>query len=430
MTATSTEKETFQDIIVEWKILNKLLQEEYRDYINRLTPALFTNIRKEVYRAMQLAFTKYGTVTYEGVHEFMNGKVPGELLAANNGDLRTLITQAVRLAKKRQVKERAILLTNLAQEYDPNEDQIREALDFDPLIPERDGSLASGMQKFIGNLHAKMSGDYTFAHTGFKFLDRHMGGEWKPKSFIVLAGDVGTGKTTLWINSSKKMAQGYVELKTGQVIQTPSLFFSLEMTKEDLILKMVGDELNIDTNAILAADFDRMMLDHPEWDTERDVINAVENKMAEIQELPLYVIDDDKITLPQMIYEIRKYVYKYNVRVVAIDYMQIVNHMPTGSKNSDLGDFALELKELAKRENITIIVLSQINSKDGTSVIRDSGEVKAVADVMMQIVSDDDEDNVTSKSGKYIHWLKNRFGKSGGKTAILFNGAYQRFEEG
>jgi len=431
---TTTKEEKLQDPTMEWKLLNKLLLTENRDYINRLPPALFTGIRIEVHRAMQLTFTKYGTITFEGVHEFMDGRVPGELTAANSGDLRTLLTQTTRLSKKRQLKQRAELLLKLSQDYDPDDTQIRDVLDFDPVMAEEDGTLALGAQKFMGNLHAKRSGDYIFAKTGFKSLDRNMGGEWKPQGLIILAGGVGSGKTTLWLNSAKHMAKGYV-VKTGELIQTPSLFLSLEMSKEDLLVKLVGDELSIDTNDILSGDFDRMMIDHRDiWDTEEDIIAAIENKMMDLQQLPMYVIENGRLTLGQMIYEIRKHVFKYGVRVVCIDYMQIVNYQPTGNKNADLGTFALAMKEVAKRENITIIILSQINrTGEKVDIIRDSGEVQAVADVIMQLDREDEDDdgsvNTSSKYGVGIKIHKNRYGPTGKTLPMLMNGPYQRFIE-
>ena len=172
------------------------------------------------------------------------------------------------------------------------------------------------------------------------------------------------------------MAKGYGD-KRGELIQIPSLFFSLEMSKADLLLKMAGDELSMDTQAIASGDFQRILDEQEDdlYETEDDVMRAIEDKMVELQRLPMYIIDDGRITMAQMVYQIRKHVHKYGVRVVAIDYLQIINHSPTGNKNSDLGNAAQILKEVAKRENISIVVLSQINDKEGVDIIRDSGEV-------------------------------------------------------
>ena len=418
-----------KDSNMEWRLLNKLLLEQNRDYINRFSPALFTGNRIEVHRAMQLCHTEYGTITYEGIYHFMGGNVPNELLAAEGGELQTLLKQLTRLATKRQLKERAKVLETLSNEFDPDLNRVHEALDFDPITGDEDSSLALGAQAMLGDIHAKLSGEYIFAKTGFKILDRHLGGEWKPKGLIVIAGGAGSGKTTLFVNSEKRMAQGYTG-KFGH-IQTASLFFSLEMSKADLLIKMAGDELEIDTTDLLAGDFDRILLEHPEWIDEHDVITRIENKIAELQKLPMFIIENGRITLPQIIYEIRKHVYKHSVRVVCIDYLQLVNHHPTGNKNFDLGEFAIAMKEIAKRENITIILLSQVNrSGENVDVIRDSGEVQAVADVIMQLIpEEDDESNGVFKTVQ-IGWWKNRYGPAGRKSSIMLHGPYQRFIEG
>jgi replicative DNA helicase len=421
--------ELLKDTNAEWRLLNKLLDADNRDWINRLSPALFTGNRIEVHRAMQLCHTEYGTVTFEGIYHFMQGNVPGELTSASGGEIQTLIKQLMRLATKRQLKERAKLLENLSAEFDPDIATIHQALDFEPITGDEDSTLALGAQAMLGDIHAKLRGEYIFAKTGFKFLDRHLGGEWKPKSLIIIAGGAGSGKTTLFVNSEKKMAKGY-DTKHGYV-QTPSLFFSLEMSKADLLIKMAGDELEINTTDILAGDFDRILMDHPEWETEQDVIHAIENTIAELQKLPIYIIENGRITLPQIIYEIRKHVYKYGVRVVCIDYLQLVNHHPTGNKNFDLGEFAIAMKEVAKRENISIILLSQVNrSGENVDVIRDSGEVQAVADVIMQLIPDDEDDSSSMLKTINIGWWKNRYGPAGRKSSVVLHGPYQRFIEG
>lgn len=421
----------FQDSAIEWRILNKLLLPQNRNKINTISPRLFLGVRWDTHRAMQMAFTKYGVITYEGIHEFMEGKVPGELTAATQGDLATLLTQGVRLARKRQLKKHGERLLELAAKYNPDENEIQDALQLETVTSENESSLMFGIQSFLGDLHAKKNGEYVFARTGFKMTDRYMGGEWRPKGLIILAGGAGSGKTTFWINTSKRMAKG-IPNKQGEIIQTPSLFISLEMSQADLILKMVADELDIDNTDLASGDFEKIADMHEIYDTADEVLEAVERKTAELNELPLYVIENSQLTLAQMTYEIRKHVQKYGVRVVAIDYMQLINHHPTGNANSDLGDVAEAMKDIAKKENITIILLSQINrAGEGLDAIRDSGEVQAVADVVIQLVPDD-EDAMTNTGGLrsiYFAFWKNRFGPANKKSPLLFNGAYQRFED-
>lgn len=425
---------TFEDANVEWKILNKLLRAENRNRINNISPRAFLHKRADTLAAMQHAFIKYGVITYEGVHEFMGGKVPGELTAATQGDLDTLLNQATRLATKRQLKRRGDMLIKLSNEYQPHDHEIQDALAFESVNVENDSSLTMGVQSFLGDMHAKLRGDYVFARTGFKVTDRMMGGEYRPGGLIIMAGGAGSGKTTFWVNSAKKMAQGYLNKKTGESIHTASLFFSLEMTQADLLLKMVADELSVDNTDLASGEFDKIIGDSEGiYSDIAQLVDAIERKNAELAELPIFVVENGKITLAQMIYEIRKHVQKHNVRVVCVDYLQLMNHHPTGLANHDLGEVAIALKDIAKRERITVIVLSQINrAGEGLDAIRDSGEVQAVADVVVQLLPDD-QDGFTNTGpirSIFMAWWKNRFGGAGRKTPIMFNGSFQRFEEG
>jgi KaiC/GvpD/RAD55 family RecA-like ATPase len=420
----------FIDETVEWKILNKLLLPQHRNRINSIPTLYFVGLRADTFVAMQKAFIQYGIITYEGVHEYMEGKVPGQLTAATGGDLETLLSQAKRLAKKRSLKRHGDWLLSLSKQYNPDDNEINEALDLPKTETANESSLTLGTQAFLGDLHAKKNGDYVFARTGFKMTDRFMGGEYRPGGLIVLAGGAGSGKTTFWTNSAKKMAQGIHNAKTGELVRTPSLFLSLEMSQKDLILKMVADELSIDNTDLASGDFDKIANDSDYEDADA-VLDAVERKAAELNELPIYVVENGKLTLAQMTYEIRRHVQKHGVRVVAIDYLQLINHHPTGNANNDLGDVAEAMKDLAKREQITIIIISQVNrAGEGLDAIRDSGEVQAVADVVVQLLPDDDPLTNTGGSTSVIFaWWKNRFGPANKKATLLFNGSYQRFDD-
>lgn len=433
MTTQTSVNETFYDAVVEWQVLSQLLKPDNRDFINRIGPELFTGNRQEVLRAMQLCFIEYGHISYEGLDRFMQGKVPGELTSVpqGTGDIQIAIDQAARLATKRQLRDTAEQLRKLSLTYDPSRTAIQEILDIEPILQDTDSGLWSGAQSFLGDLHAKSKGDYIYARTGFTVFDRNLGGEWKPKSLIVLAGGTGAGKTTLWMNMQYRMAKGYMT-DDQRRIQTPSLFFSHEMSQADLLQKLVSLDLRIDNQSLASGDFQRI-IDESEgrFETKEQILEAVERKMIDLQQLPIYIIDDGRVTLPQIVYQIRKHIRKYGVRVVAIDYLQIMNHAPTGNKNSDLGQVAQVLKDLAKRENICIILLSQINDKEGVDIIRDSGEVRAVVDVIVQLLPEEDDGYYNGNPVRtlYIGFWKNRFGAVGKKYSLFLHGPYQLFAQ-
>jgi replicative DNA helicase len=406
------------DVTAEWKLLAKLTHAENIAWLERLSAGLFTHQRVNIYHAIQNTYIAHGTVSYEGIKLHNKGVVPGELLAATGGNIHALVDELGRLARKRAAARVAATLTELSKAHDPSIDEIQRALVYDPILAEEDSFIGIGAQELLADLLRKQSGEYNYARTGFRFLDNSMGGEWKQKSLVMYLGASGSGKTTLVAQSMLAMARGYINETTGENVITPSLFFSLEMAKSDLMVKWLGNELNIDTQKIQSgkltpAEFKR-----------------IEDHSVDIQKLPMYVIDNGAITLGQMIYEIKKHVFNKGVRVVFIDYLQIVNHSIDGNDNKALGEFAQAMKAIAKREGITVAILSQITEGNtGSFRIRNSGDVGASADVIFEGGLEDHDELVNDAIRAYVvNRLKNRFGSTG-KTGLLFNGPYQRFEE-
>lgn len=409
--------EIFADAATEWRALGALLDEKNIDWMNRISPGLFTADRVDVFHAMQNAYVSHGEITYEGIKAHNNGKVPGQISAAQGGNIRAITGELVRLAKKRQAARVAATLKALANEPDPAIEAIQSALIFDPILAEEDSSLSPGAQELLADLHLKQTGEYKYAKSGLSFIDNSLGGEWKPRAAVLIAAAPGSGKTTLVAQSMLEMARGYYNETTGEHIVTPSLFFSLEMAKSDLMIKWLGNELEIDTRHIQSGKL------------TKEQFTTIEDKVVEIQSLPMYVIDNGELTLGQFVYEIKKHLNRFGTKVVFIDYLQIVNHKPTGQPNFDLGEFTEAMKALAKREQITIVILSQItDGNNGTFRARGSGDVGSIVDAMFEMGLDTGELLPPGYKSVIVNRLKNRFGPTG-TIPVYFNGPYQRFEE-
>jgi len=409
--------ELFADITTEWRALALLLEPANGDWINRLAPGLFTHERVSVFHAIQDAFIRDGMVTPEGINHFY-GSMPGQLFAAQGGNLNAIVPELARLARKRQAHNLSQQLRKVSIEHNPTIEDIQALLTFDPILAEEDSTLKPGASELLTDLIQKQRGLYKYAKSGLNAIDSSLGGEWKPKSAVILAATPGSGKTTLVAQSMLAMANGYTNESTGEHITTPSLFFSFEMAKSDLMVKWLGNALDIDTTRIQNGRIDSTQF------------NTIEQKSIQLQGLPMYVIDNGALTLGQIIYEIKKHIRDHGVRVVFIDYLQIVNHSPTGNKNSDLGDFTQHMKALAKREDITIVILSQVTEDNsGTFRTRDSGNVGSIVDVMFELSLDDDQALGSGLRNVTLRRVKNRFGATG-TIPLIFNGPYQRFEEG
>jgi KaiC/GvpD/RAD55 family RecA-like ATPase len=402
----------YVDETAEWELLAGLLHKDSSEYLHRMTDKLFTEERKRVFDAMREAYQAYGYIDVIGIEFYLNGNIPGELLSARGATIRSAFDTCARLATKREAKKKAEEFGYIASMYNPSDEDIVRALSFQAITAAEDSSMTTGAIKFLGDLNAKRSKTYRFAKTGLPWLDVKMHGEWKPKSLVVIAAPPGVGKTTLVANSMLYMAKN-IDKETGELDPTASLHFSLEMSKEDFYTKWAADTLNIDGKDIARGKLS-------DEDAQR-----VEDTVELLQSYPIRIIDNSRITLFKIVNEIRQHVVQYGTRVVFLDYIQIVNHAPTGNTNSDLGEVAEVLKSLAKELNITIVVLSQLNrGGQGLDKIRDSGEIAQVADVVILMEPESESSGVVSI---VVNFLKNRFGPVG-MTTVLFYGPYQRFE--
>lgn len=412
MTKTVAFSNVFVDEVAEWELLAGLLHKSGINLLHSMTKNLFLEERVLVFEAMRQAYQEYGYIDIMGVAHFMNGEVPGELLAAKGTNIQSAYDTCARLATKRAARDKAEEFERIAQMFNPSDADILKALQFQSVRASEDSSLTSGAVKFLGDLAAKRSKNYRFAKTGLPWLDIKMHGEWKPKSLVVIAAPPGAGKTTLVANSMLYMSKT-VNTETGELDPTPSLFISLEMNKEDLYIKWAADLLNIDSK-----DISRGAI------TDEEHKN-IERVVEELQNSPIRVIDSPRISLFKMVSEIRQHVVQYGTRVVFLDYIQIVNHSPTGNTNSDLGEVAETLKAIAKELNITVVALSQLNrGGQGLDRIRDSGEIAQVADVVILLEPESESGGIATVT---VDFLKNRFGPVG-KTAVLFYGPFQRFQ--
>lgn len=397
----------------EWSFLNTMLDDKHTDYVNRASPLLFTEERRKIFVAMQKAYGQYGQLSFDGISFYLGKDVPGELMGAQPTNPRAALDNLVRLAKKRELIEVKDKIGALEEEYNPSDADIFNALTVRPLMAEEDSSLASGSRIMLGELHAKSDGTYKYADTGLTFLNSKMGGEWKPKSLVLLNAAPGSGKTALAGQSMLAMAT-IVDEATGENLEVPSIMFSLEMTKEDLLKRWIATHLNFDYGKLISGKL------------TPEELKIIEDAAVHIQSLPMYVIDKSDITVPQIMYELKKHKTQFGVRVAFIDYLQILNHAPTGNTNKDLGDAVKLLKNFAKRENMTIVVLSQITpGKDGVFSTRDSGDVPAVVDVSI-IIEPDEEQAGSAAKNIIMRWVKNRFGPTR-DTPLLFDGVHQKF---
>ena len=213
--------------------------------------------------------------------------------------------------------------------------------------------------------------------TGFIDLDYRMSG-LQPSDLILIAARPSMGKTAFVLNITD-----YIAVRR----QKTCLIFSLEMSKEQLVNRMLSMESNVDSQKLRTG-----TLTDADWD-------AVVEGIGTIGSSKLVIDDTPGITLSAMRSKCRKLKMEHDIQIVIIDYLQLMsgNSGNNASRQQEISDISRGLKALARELNVPVIALSQLSRaveqrpdhRPMLSDLRESGAIEQDADVVMFIYRDD-----------------------------------------
>lgn len=209
--------------------------------------------------------------------------------------------------------------------------------------------------------------DLTGLSTGFSDVDRITGG-WQKDNLIILAARPGMGKTALALNFSSWSA---IEQKKK------TLFFSLEMSSEQLVSRVLVQRAKIDSNS-----FRRGNLTGEEWARLHEQIKVLENS-----ELKVY---DDIFNLAQLKSKCIQEQAKEEIGLIVVDYLQLLEVSGERSREQEISKASRTLKMLSKKCQCPVIALSQLSRKveerpskrPQLSDLRESGAIEQDADIV------------------------------------------------
>ncbi len=216
--------------------------------------------------------------------------------------------------------------------------------------------------------------------TGFMDLDRITAG-FQPSDLIVIAARPSVGKTALALNIAAYAAME-AEPKRGVA------FFSLEMSKEQLVLRMLCSEARVDSSKARAG-----------YLSDRDFPRLVE-AAGRLSEAPIFIDDSSDTTAITLKAKCRrlKRERSANLGLVIVDYMQLMRaSRPNDSREKEIAEISRSLKALAKELKLPVIALSQLNRAVETrperrpllADLRESGAIEQDADVVAFIYRDE-----------------------------------------
>ncbi len=232
---------------------------------------------------------------------------------------------------------------------------------------------------------AKHKGTVTGISTGFYDLDYKTSG-LQPSDLILVAARPSMGKTAFVLN----LAQ-YICVRN----KVPTAIFSLEMSKDQLINRVLSMESKVDSQAMRTGN-----LNQADW--EKLIESA-----GIISEAPLIIDDTPGISIGELRSKCRKYKLENDLQLVIIDYLQLMTGGGRGSESrqQEISDISRSLKALARELNAPVIALSQLSRACETrpdhrpmlSDLRESGAIEQDADVVMFIYRDDYYNKDTEK---------------------------------
>ena len=261
--------------------------------------------------------------------------------------------------------------------------------------------------------------------TGLKELDKQLNGGWKAPDLIVLGGRPSMGKTQFAVHFSK-----YAGMSDND-----TLFISIEMTKIQLVLRMITENEGLDLYRIKTG-----KLTPGEWQMIDETVNS-------ISKLKLHIADDSEIRYLSNIKSLaRKQSRKGKLKLMIIDYLQLIETgMKFGTRDLEIGYITRELKSLCKELNIPILLLAQLNRPvKGSKVLspkledlRESGNIEQDADIVIfphrpsyydSDAKDETGENWKQRGGLLI--AKHREGERDVKVLFRHDKAFKKIWDG
>ena len=253
--------------------------------------------------------------------------------------------------------------------------------------------------------------------TGFTDLDYLTSG-FQPSDLIILAARPSMGKTAFALNIARNTA---VETQNAVAL------FSLEMSKEQLTMRMLCAEARVDSHRLRGG-----FLSNEDW---ANITQAA----SVLSEAPIFIDDSPDLTALDVRAKARRLKMDNKLGLVIIDYLQLMQgRRNTERRDLEISEISRSLKALAKELQVPVVALSQLNRKleertdkrPKLSDLRESGALEQDADVVMFIYRDEvynrDENNPNAGKAEIIV-AKHRNGPTG-DVSLAFRHASTRFE--
>lgn len=228
----------------------------------------------------------------------------------------------------------------------------------------------------LDELH-KQTGGLRGIPSGFADIDDALAG-FQKSNLLILAARPGVGKTALAVNIAQ-----YVSVAAKR----PVGIFSLEMSKEELIDRLLVAQADIDAWRLKTGKLD-----------EKDFAK-LSDAMGELAEAPLYIDDTPALSILEMRTKARRLQVERGIDLLVVDYLQLVRGRNLENRVQEVSEISQGLKNLARELKLPIIAISQLSravehrgsKRPQLADLRESGAIEQDADVVMFLWREDDE---------------------------------------
>ena len=248
--------------------------------------------------------------------------------------------------------------------------------------------------------------------TYFSDLDYYLSG-LQEGNLVVLASRPSMGKSSLGLNIATNVA------KEGKVVA----FFSLEMTKEELVQRVLFSEAKV-----TSGDARKGQLGPEKW-------SRVVEAASKVNSLPLYFDDAPVITVTDIRAKSRRLKSSKGLDLIVVDYLQLMQSSSGDNRQQEIAEISRNLKNLARELRVPILALSQLNraaearedKRPRLGDLRESGAIEQDADIVMMLYRDDYYNPGTEIPGvAEVNIVKNRSGQTG-KVELFFSKEFTQF---
>lgn len=251
--------------------------------------------------------------------------------------------------------------------------------------------------------------------TGFAELDYKTAG-LHGSELILVAARPAMGKTAFALNIATNAA-----LRGN----APVAIFSLEMSKDQLVNRILCSEAMVDSNKVRTG-----KLEEDDW-------VKLAGAIGPLSESEIYIDDTPGISVMEIRTKCRKLKMEKNIGLVVIDYLQLVqgSNKRSGSREQEISEISRSLKILAKEINVPVIALSQLSRaveqrpdhRPMLSDLRESGAIEQDADIVMFLYRDDYYNKESEKKDIAEVIIAKQRGGSTGTVELLWMGNYTKF---